>query len=115
MAEKNTKTKICFEYDGQEITLEYTADALKKMENDGFDFSNVEHKIFTAPAEMFCGAFIANHPGIPKKTRLKIYEDLCAEAEDSKDTVMDAIGQMLSEAVDEMTRPRGNVKWRVVK
>ena len=37
MAEKNTKTKICFEYDGQEITLEYTADALKKMENDGVE------------------------------------------------------------------------------
>ena len=115
MAEKNNKTRIEFEYDGQAITLEYTADSLKKMETDGFDFSTIEKHIITAPAEIFCGAFIANHPGIPKKTRLKIYEELCAETEDGEQSLMDVIGSMLAEAVDEITRPRGNVKWRIVK
>ena len=115
MAEKNSKTKIEFEYDGTPIVLEYTADSLKKMEADGFDFSSIEKKIFTAPGEIFCGAFIANHPGIPKKDRMKMYEDLQAENDETGDSIMDAIGQMLAEAVDEITRPRGNVRWRIVK
>lgn len=112
MSEDN-RTKIKFDYEGEAYCLAFTADSLKKMERNGFKFGKIDEQILTAPEELFCGAFIANHPLVPKKKRVEIYNALKeCEEEDSDTTIMDAIGMMMSEAIASI-KPQGNVSWRM--
>lgn len=112
MSEDN-RTKIKFEYEGEAYCLVFTADSIKKMERNGFKFGKIDEQVLTAPEELFAGAFIANHPTVPKKKRIEIYKALKeCEEEDSDTTIMDAIGIMLSEAVESI-KPKGNVSWRM--
>lgn len=109
---KNEKTRIKFNYDGVDYTLEFTADSLKKMQARGFNFTNAES--ITAPEELFSGSFIANHNNVPERRRQEIYHDLAEDAE-SGDALLDILGEMVSEAMDEITYHSGNTKWEVVR
>lgn len=111
---KDTKTRISFEYDGTEYTLEYTAASLKKMERMGVKFGKLDETILTTPEELFSGAFIANHESVPKKKRLEIYKELAGENDDGE-AIGEVIGQMLSEAIEELNSHSGKVKWSVKK
>ena len=110
---KDTKTRITFEYEGTPYTLEFTASSLKKMEQSGFKFGKIDEIILTAPEELFCGAFLANHPFVPKRKRIEIYNELTAEDENGN-SLNDMIGDMLAEAINEMNTHQGNVKWTVL-
>lgn len=111
---KNTKTRIGFDIDGVRYTLEYTADSLKQMERNGVNFSKLEERVLTATEELFCGAFIANHRYVPMKKRQEIYKMLCESSSDGKEALSDVIGNMLTEALDELTNRGGNVAWEVL-
>ena len=111
---ENAKTKIKFEHEGIEYCLEYTADSLKKMEKSGFSFTKIEDNALTAPEELFYGAFIANHVTTPLRKKKEIYKALVAECDG--ETLTDALGEMISEAIEELTNKKsGNVKWRIEK
>lgn len=110
---KNEKTKITFEYDGDEYTLEYTADSLKKMQDRGFNFNDMNSRLLTAPEELFDGAFIANHKNVSRKKREEIFRELVGENEDGED-LFEVLAEMVNEAIDEIMNPhKGNVKWVV--
>ena len=113
---KTEKTKIQFEWEGKLITLEYTADSLRKMEARGFDISEIDKKLLTLGETLFCGAFIANHDDIKESKRRELYKEIAASAEDSEDEKIEAaLADMLKEAIDEMQSHRGNLKWRMTK
>ena len=113
---KDHKIRICFPYKGTDYTLEFTASSLKQMEKvQGIKFAKLDEMIFTAPLELFCGAFIANHKTTPRKVREEIYEQLCNTAEESGEELSEIIGEMLSEAVEELDSHQGNVKWSVLR
>ena len=112
---KIAKTKIEFEYEGVDYTLEFTAASLKEMEERGFDFAHMDTKALTAAEELFCGAFIANHRTTPRATREKIYHEFAESAEDEDIKIADVLGQMLTEALEELTQHKGNIKWKVAK
>lgn len=111
---KDTRTSISFEYNGKEYELYYTASTLKQLERAGFDFSKVESHAFTAPEELFSGAFNAKHKNTPKSLRLEIYNELCGENEDGE-ALTEIIYNMISEAIDEINSHKGNIKWSVNK
>ena len=112
---KDTKTKICFPYEGTDYVLEFTASSLKQMERQGFKFGKMDEIILTAPVELFCGAFIANHRATPRKLREKIYDELKSTSEDGGDDLTEVLGSMLSEAIEELNSHQGNVKWSVTR
>lgn len=112
---KIEKTRIEFEYDGEDYTLEFTAASLKRMEDDGFDFAHIDKRMMSAPEDIFCGAFIANHPRTPIAKRKEIYKEFSESAEDGDATINEVLGQMLSEAVEEITAHKGNIKWKVAR
>lgn len=112
---KIEKTRIEFEYDGVDYTLEFTAASLKKMEDNGFDFAHIDKRMISAPEDIFCGAFIANHPKTPMAKRLEIYKEFSESAEDGDGTINEVLGKMLSEAIEELTMHKGNIKWKVAK
>jgi len=108
-----SKTKITFDYEGKGYTLEFTADSLKKMEKNGFNFFDVDKRILSVPEELFEGAFIANHPETPKTIREEIYNALTNTCEDGT-ALNEALSTMLSEAIDSITNRSGNIKWKMV-
>lgn len=111
---KDHKTKITFPYNDVEYTLEFTAASLKQMERNGFKFGKMDEIILTAPVELFCGAFIANHRSTPRKLREEIFEQL-ADTEENGEALTEVLGNMLAEAIEELNSHQGNVKWSILK
>ena len=109
---KTNKTRISFMYEGKKYTLEYTADSLKRLNKEGFDFANAEAQILSVPEDMFAGAFIANHNDVPQKKRIEIYHELCEASEDGSE-IDKVVAAMMSEAMTELRSHKGNVKWTV--
>lgn len=104
------KTTIELEYRGKEYSLCYTVESLKRLEKNGFSFSNIGDRILTAAEDLFCAAFNARHPDTPRKLREEIYHEICAEDDDGN-TLIEALITMTNETVEAM-KPAGNVKWR---
>ena len=119
------KTRIEFDYSGTHYVLEYTAASLKKMERKGVKFAKLDEMIFSAPETIFRGAFEANHPNVDDKLVKRIYKELKRTADDMEpeydedgnevDSLSFTLGQMLKEAVDELSGRSGNVSWKVTK
>ena len=117
---KNKRTEIVYDYDGKTYTLAYTADSIKKMEEAGFDFSKMGERLLSAPEEIFKGNSEENLRNMCYEKAHEMYLALsrAANGEDSDtDELMNALGEMLSEAIEEITSrgKSGNVKWRLVK
>ena len=121
---KTKKTRIEFEYEGKQYTLEYTADSLRTLQARGFDVSTADSRLLTLGEELFCGAFIANHDDVDEETRKEIYRELCdaldnpealtkEEQKATKGKIEAIVVQMFREACSELRSHRGNVKWRI--
>ena len=111
---KTERTKIKFEWEGKPITLEYTADSLRKMVKRGFDITKIDSELLLFGETLFCGAFIANHDDIKESMRREIYREISEASDDEEgEKIDDALAQMFSEAIDELQSHRGNVKWKV--
>lgn len=109
------RTKITFTVDGVDYTLEYTVASVRKMERDGFDFSNMEKRIANIGYDLFSGAFIAHHNYVPKEERDRLYEMLITENADGKNLIEILVDMLKDELEWIMTKPSGNVTWAVVK
>lgn len=112
MAEDRRKT-ITFTADGADYTLEYTPRSVRKMEQDGFDFTKMESMVISTPYEMFSGAFISRHNYVPKEDRYKMYEMLKNENENGEN-LLETLSDMLKDEIEYITsKPQGNVNWAV--
>lgn len=113
---KTAKTKIEFDWNGKHITLEYTADSLRKMEERGFDIGVIDKRLITVGETLFSGAFIANHDDIDEEIRRELYNEISSYDDDGNgEKIEEVLAKMLQEAVDEMQSHRGNLKWRMAK
>ena len=122
---QSERTKIEFDYGGKHYTLMYTGNSLKKLEQNGVNFSKLQDMIFTAPETIFRGAFYAKHPDVSTKTIKEIYAALKRTAEDAEpemdedgnevDLLTKTLGDMLSEAANEFLGrgAEGNLSWKV--
>ena len=108
-----SKTKITFEYEGKNYTLEYTADSLKKMERGGFDFSKMGERLLTCTEDLFYGAFLANHPDTTQETATAIYNAMASESDN--ESLANALDAMVAEAIESITNKQGNLRWKVVR
>jgi hypothetical protein len=125
MAKKNEKTRIEFDFEGKHYTLEYTAATIKKMEEQGLSLMNFGNKICTDTELLFYGAFLEHHPTISKSKVKTIYKELSKTAEDEEPILDDdgnevdgltaILGEMLTEALEEMMNRGGNVSWKVTR
>lgn len=108
-----SKTTLDFEYKGKDYTLCYTVESLKRLEKNGFSFSNLGDRVLTAAEDLFCGAFSARHPDTPRKLREEIYHEIASEDEDGN-SLTEALIVMVNETIEAM-KPSGNVKWRATR
>ena len=109
----NKRKQIIFTYDDVEYTLEFTADSLKRMERNGFKFGKMDEIVLTAPIELFCGAFESKHRKTPRKLREEIFNQL-AEDNENGQALTEVLGDMLSQAIEELNSHQGNVKWSIL-
>lgn len=111
-------TKITFEAsDGKAYKLELNANTLKRMERNGFDFSNIGARILTAAEEIFVAAFEMHHPAVRRDQRVELYKALCDYGNGDGETppdLADTLFTMVKEAIDNI-KPAGNVSWKVEK
>lgn len=107
------KTGLIFEYKGKDYSLCYTVESLKRLEKNGFSFSNISDRLLTAAEDLFCAAFNARHPDTPRKLREEIFHEFCSESDDG-DSLIEILIAMANETIESM-RPAGNVKWRATR
>ena len=101
-------------YNGSDYTLEYTVASIRKMERDGFDFTNMEKNIVNVGFDLFRGAFIARHNYVPEKVRDEIYLALKSE-NDAGQNLLESLAAMLKDELDFIVnKPQGNVNWAMV-
>lgn len=103
-----------FSVDGTDYTLMYTVASIRKMERDGFNFTNIEENVINAPYDLFAGAFIANHNYVPRPERDKLYERLVTDNEKGQNLIA-SLSEMLSDELNFIvSKPQGNVTWAMV-
>lgn len=108
------RKSIKLSYDGADYTLEYTVASIRKMERDGFDFTNMEKSIVNVGFDLFRGAFIARHNYVPEKLRDEIYLSVKTENEKGQN-LLECLADMLKDELEFIVnKPQGNVSWTMV-
>lgn len=86
---------IKFEYDGNEYTLEYSKQAIKMMEQQGFSIQALSAKPATMIPVLFRGAFVMHH----KNTKVKVIDSIYGALDDKSDLVL-ALSEIYMDAVN---------------
>lgn len=103
--------KITLTYDNTNYDLEFTANSIKTMEKQGFDFVNMEKHPLSLGEDLFIGSFIAHHPTVPEKKRKEIFNSLAGSYQE----ITEALVKLVSVALEEITKPNtGNTKWEII-
>ena len=112
----NKQIRISYKDDrGKEhvYTLRYTRKSVMQMERSGFRIDEVMAKPMTSLPALFAGAFLADHPTIPRSTIDSIYTSL-----PNKEGLIDALSTLYNEPInallDEPTEGHeGNASWEM--
>ena len=113
-------TTITVTYDKQTYNLEYSRNAVKTMEQQGFVLDQIGDKPMTMVPLLVYGAFIKNHKGIKRALVDEIYEHIADKVGDGDTGFIQALLEMYSETVNTLTDnssvDEGNVAtWKVSK
>ena len=97
-------------YQGKEYVLEYTRAAVRRMEANGFDISQVQTKFMTTIPELFAGAFYANHRWTKREVIDEIFEHLKGKGELIAKLV-EMYNEPMAALVEDPEDDEGNASW----
>ncbi len=101
---------INFTYKDKDYVLEFTREAVKRMEQEGFVPDNIYKTPMNSLPEFFAGAFKANH----RHTRRPLIDEIF-EVMTDKDALFERLADMYVETVESLVDSpddeSGNVKW----
>lgn len=110
----NDRKRIQFTADGVDYTLEYTPYSVRKMEDEGFDFTKMEERVVNIGYDIFSGSFISKHNYVPRKERDRLYEEVLMVNENGQNLI-ETLSSMLKDELDYIvSKPKGNVNWTVI-
>jgi len=103
---------ITFTYDGIDYVLEFTRNAIRKLESEGFNPADYDKKPMTVTNDLFRGAFIAHHPMTNKNLIDEIFEKIS-----DKEGLFDALVTLYQAPFEAMTESpeEGGITWKVGK
>lgn len=105
--------KIEFEDNGEKYVLEYNREAIKILESQGFNVSEMTTKPMLMLPLAFKGLFYKNHKRVKQS-----YVDECYDRFKDKEKLIEVIGDMLAETYDTLTddsgSEKGNLEWKIV-
>lgn len=115
-------TKITITYDKKTYDLEFSRNAVKQMEQQGFVFDQVSDKPMTMIPMLVYGAFMKHNKGIKRSLVDEIYEHLTNKMGDgdTETGFIHALMEMYAETVTTLTDndsvDEGNAAiWKVTK
>ena len=113
-------TTITVTYNKQSYVLEYSRNAVKQLEQQGFVLDQVGDKPMTMLPLLVYGAFLKNHKGIKRGLVDEIYEHIADKIGDGENGFIQTLLEMYAETVNTLTDnasvDEGNVAtWEVTK
>ena len=113
-------TKITITYNKNEYVLEYSRNAVKQMEQQGFVLDQIGDKPMTMVPLLVYGAFMKHNKGIKRTLVDEIYEHIADKVGDGENGFIQVLLEMYSETVntltDNNTVDEGNAAvWKVTK
>ena len=113
-------TKITIEYRGNEYDLEYSRNAVKQLEQQGFVLDQISEKPMTMIPMLVYGAFMKNHRGIKRDLVDEIYDNIANKIGDNENGFINALIEMYAETINTLTDntsvDEGNMAvWKVTK
>ena len=113
-------TTVTITYQKQQYVLEYSRNAVKQLEQQGFVIDQLGDKPMTMVPLLVYGAFIKNHKGIKRSLVDEIYEHLVDKIGDGEDGFIQVLLEMYAETVNTLTDnsavDEGNAAtWKVTK
>ena len=113
-------TKITVTYNKKSYDLEYSRNAVKQMEQQGFVLDQIGTKPVTMVPILVYGAFMKHHKGIKRNLVDEIYEHITDKIGDGENGFINALLEMYAETVNTLTDnasvDEGNAAtWKVIK
>jgi hypothetical protein len=113
-------TTVTITYQKQQYVLEYSRNAVKQLEQQGFVIDQLGDKPMTMVPLLVYGAFMKNHKGIKRSLVDEIYEHLVDKIGDGEDGFIQVLLEMYAETVNTLTDnsavDEGNAAtWKVTK
>ena len=113
-------TTITVTYNKHSYQLEYSRNAVKQMEQQGFVLDQIGDKPMTMVPILVYGAFMKNHKGIKRTLVDEIYDHIADKVGDGDEGFIQALLEMYSETVNTLTDnssiDEGNAAiWKVSK
>ena len=105
--------KIEFEYEDTKYCLEYSRDAIKIMEKQGFDLQGFMSQPMTSVDLAFEGAFIKNHRSIRASKIKEIYEAL-GQKKELANQLLEMISETYNTLFEEEDNNGKNIEWKAV-
>lgn len=114
-------TKVTITYQNNEYVLEYSRNAVKQMEQQGFVLDQISDKPMTMVPLLVYGAFMKNNKGIKRNLVDEIYENIVDKiGSDGENGFIQTLLEMYAETVNTLTdnnpADEGNLAvWKVTK
>lgn len=114
-------TTITVTYKNQDYVLEYSRNAVKQMEQQGFVLDQISEKPMTMVPLLVYGAFIKNNKGVKRNLVDEIYENIADKiGNDGENGFIQTLLEMYAETVNALTdnapADEGNLAvWKVTK
>ena len=113
-------TQITVTYKKREYNLEFSRNAVKQMEQQGFVLEQISEKPMTMLPLLVYGAFMKNHKGIKRSLVDEIYDHIIDKVGDGENGFIQALLEMYSETVNVLMNndsvDEGNAAiWKVNK
>ena len=113
-------TKITVSYNKHDYELEFSRNAVKQMEQQGFVLDQIGDKPMTMVPLLVYGAFMKHHKGIKRNLVDEIYEHIADKVGDGENGFIQALLEMYAETVNTLTEnnsvDEGNAAtWKVSK
>lgn len=113
--------QITVNYKKVDYTLEYSRNAVKQMEQQGFVLDQIGDKPMTMIPLLVYGAFVKHHKGVKRSLMDEIYGNMAGKVgEDGENGFIQTLLEMYAETVNVLTdnkpEDEGNVAtWKVIK
>lgn len=96
-------TKISIEYQNKRYELEYSRNAVRAMEQQGFVLDKLSEQPMNMVPLLVHGAFQKNHKGINRKLVDEIYDHITDKIGDGEDGFIHVLLEMYAETVNTLT------------
>ena len=99
----STTIKVTYGTPKQEYVLEYSRNAVKQMEQQGFVLDQIGDKPMTMVPLLVYGAFMKNHKGIKRALVDEIYDHIIDRVGDGENGFIQALLEMYADTVNTLT------------